>query len=136
VAGIPNAETIFNVVFFVVLLSVLVQGTTIPTAATRLALTTNLPAANSYTFDAVIAGDEGHGLREATLASDASAVGQSIVGLRMPPGVLIVLLYRMGQILVPQGGTVLEAGDRVLLLAQEGSYEEVLPLFVGREREA
>jgi cell volume regulation protein A len=135
VAGVANAQIIFDVVFFVVLLSVLVQGTTIPAAAKRLGLATKLRAENSYTFDAVIAGDEGHGLREVTIPEGAPAAGRSIVSLGFPAGVLVVLLYRTGQILVPQGGTVLEAGDRVLLLAEEDTYPAVRDLLAGSGEE-
>jgi len=136
VAGVHNADTIFHVVFFVVLLSVMVQGTTIPIVARRLGLTTTLSPASSYTFDAVIAGDEGQALREATIADGAPAVGRSIVSLGLPAGVLLVLLYRAGQILVPQGGTVLEAGDRVLLLAEEEPYQTARRILLGTEGEA
>jgi cell volume regulation protein A len=113
----------------------LVQGTTIPAAAKRLGLATKLRAENSYTFDAVIAGDEGHGLREVTIPEGAPAAGRSIVSLGFPAGVLVVLLYRTGQILVPQGGTVLEAGDRVLLLAEEDTYPAVRDLLAGSGEE-
>jgi cell volume regulation protein A len=135
VAGVPNAEIIFNVVFFVVLLSVLAQGTTIPAAARRLGLGAPLPATDRYSFDAVIAGDEGHGLREITVVEGAPAVGQSVVSLGLPAGVLLVLLYRDGQVVVPQGGTTLEAGDRVLLVAEGKSYDAARELLVGSRRQ-
>ena len=131
VSGVANAETIFNVVFFVVLLSVLAQGTTIPAAAKRLGVASLLRPDERYTFDALIAGDEGHDLREVTVTEDAPAVGRSIVSLRLPPGVLLVLLYRAGQIVVPQGGTILEAGDRVMLLAEGEPYRTARDLLAG-----
>ena len=135
VAGVRNAETMFDVVFFVVLLSVMAQGTTIPAVARRLKLATTLPAGNRYTFDAIITGDQGHSLRELTFAEGAPAVGRSIVSLGLPAGVLMVLLYRAGQVLVPQGGTVLEAGDRVLLLAEDEGYQAARELLAGRGKE-
>jgi potassium/hydrogen antiporter len=135
VAGVPNADTIFHVVFFVVLLSVIAQGTTIPAVARRLGLAVKAGRDSTYTFDAVISGDEGHGLREATVVDGAPAVGRSIVSLGLPAGVLIVLLYRSGQVVVPQGGTVLEAGDRVLLLAEDEPYRTALALLVGEDDE-
>jgi cell volume regulation protein A len=118
------------------LLSVLAQGTTIPAAARRLGLATALAPLDSYTFDAVIAGDEGYGLREITISEGAPAVGRSIVSLGLPGGVLLVLLYRGGQIIVPQGSTVLEAGDRVLLLAEGEPYQAARDLLVGTSGEA
>lgn len=135
VAGIPDATALFNVVFFVVLMSVLVQGTTIPVAARRLRVATAMTPAHRYTFDAVISGDEGHGLREITIAEAAPAVGRTIVSLGLPPGMLIVLLHRAGQILVPQGGTLLEAGDRVLMLAEEEAYQTAWRLLIGGDEE-
>jgi potassium/hydrogen antiporter len=136
VAGVSNAEIIFNVVFFVVIVSVLVQGTTIPLVARSLGLTTKLSAADRYSFDAVIRGDEGHGLREVRIVKGAPAAGRSIVSLGLPPGVLLVLLYRDGQVVVPQGGTTLEVGDRVLLVAEDAPYETARNLLVGSSREA
>jgi cell volume regulation protein A len=129
VSGVPNAETIFNVVFFVVLLSVLAQGTTIPAAARRLGVAAPLRAAEQYSFDAILAGDGGHDLRQVTIADEAPAVGRTVVSLALPPGVLLVLLYRDGQSMVPQGGTVLEAGDRVLLLAEGEPYQTARDLL-------
>ena len=131
VAGVANGETLFDVVFFVVFLSVLAQGTTIPAAARRLGLAILTPRANRYSFDAVISGDDGHSLREVTIVEGAPAVGRSIVNLGMPAGVLVVLLYRAGHVVVPQGGTVLQAGDRVLLLAEDGSYQVARALLTG-----
>lgn len=129
VAGVPNGETFFHVVFFVVLLSVLVQGTTLAAAARWLRLTTARTAA-SYTFDAVISGDEGHGLREVTIGADGAA-GKSLVSLGLPAGVLVVLLYRGGHSIVPQGGTVFEAGDRVLMLAEDEAFVTARRLLAG-----
>lgn len=133
VAGIPDAETLFNVVFFVVLLSVLAQGTTIPAAARRLGVAAPAARQDLYTFDAVIAGDEGHALRELTLGPAAPAAGRSIVSLGLPAGVLLVLIYRGGQAIMPQGGTTLEAGDRILLLARDEVYRQARELLVGPE---
>lgn len=136
VSGVPNAETIFNVVFFVVLLSVLGQGTTIAAAARRLGLTTPLAAADRYPFDAVIAGDAAYDLRELTIGDGAPAVGRNVISLGLPPGVLIALVYRAGHVMVPQGGTTLEAGDRVLLLAEGEPYRIARDILLGTSAEA
>jgi potassium/hydrogen antiporter len=135
VAGIQDAHTIFNVVFFVVLLSVLAQGTTIPAAARYLGVAAPFTARDDYTFDAIITGDDGHGLRQVTIAENAPAVGRSVVSLGLPSGVLLVLLYREGQIIMPQGGTTLAAGDRVLLLAQDDAYQTARNLLMGADGE-
>jgi cell volume regulation protein A len=133
VAGVPDGYVIFHVVFFVVLASVLVQGTTIPAAARRLGVIVRRRPFDAYTFDAVITGDAGHNLREVTLQDEAPAVGKTLVSLGLPPGALVVLLHRAGQHVIPQGGTTLEAGDRLLLLAEGDAYVEARRLLAGSE---
>jgi len=135
VAGVHNADTIFHVVFFVVLLSVIVQGTTIPMVATRLGLTTTASSTASYTFDAVIEGDAEHGLREVVVRAGAPAVGRTLVSLKLPAGVLVALIYRAGHILVPQGGSVLEAGDRLLLVAEDARLAAARRVLTGSDTE-
>jgi potassium/hydrogen antiporter len=129
VAGIPEADTIFNVVFFVVLTSVLLQGTSIPTVGRRLRVTGKPVGDSTFSFDAVIAGDAGHNLREITVPADSSAVGTSLVNLGLPRGALVVLLRRGDASVLPQGGTILEPGDQLLLLAEPGAYRDVRRLF-------
>ena len=130
VAGIPDADTIFNVVFFVVLTSVLVQGTTISSAARRLRLVgDDGTEAVRVSFDAVIVGDTGHCLHEVRLVNDAPAAGSSLIELGLPPQVLVVLLRRGETSLMPQGSTRLEAGDELLVFADDPTFDSVRHLF-------
>lgn len=129
-AGIPDADRLFDVVFFVVLTSVLVQGTTIPAVARRLEVTADSdPTATDRTFDAVITGDAGPNLHELAVEAGSAADGETVVGLGLPHGVLIVLVRRGDVSLMPQGGTVLEAGDKVLLLAEGDRIAPVVGTF-------
>lgn len=130
VADVPNAETIFNVVFFVVLTSVLVQGTTIPLVARRLGVDvdeTDEPLPVS--FDAVIAGDTAHNLHEVRVVEGARADGARVVELALPGEVLIVLLRRGDTTVMPQGGTVLQAGDELLVFADSAAFSGVRRAF-------
>jgi cell volume regulation protein A len=135
VAGVPNAEKIFNVVFFVVLTSVLVQGTTIPYMARRLGVEvdgTNEPALLS--FDAVILGDASHQLHQVRISPQAVAVGSRVMDLGLPSELLIVLLRRNETTLLPQGGTVLEGNDELLLFGEEQAFEQVSHVFNGERK--
>lgn len=132
VAGVPNAETIFHVVFFVVLTSVLVQGTTIPYAARVLGLATEPPADRSYAFDAVRIGDAEHRLRELHVPAASPVVGKAIVNLGLPAGVLVILINREDRFVVPQGRTEIAGGDELLVLAEGDSYERTRDLLEGR----
>lgn len=133
VAGLPQAERIFNVVFFVVLTSVLVQGSTIPLVARRLGL--DVGPANGPTtvsFDAVITGDTHHQLHEIPVCIGAPAAGARVVELAelgLPQAALIVLVRRKGTTIMPQGATVLEAGDELLVFAERDALGDIHRLF-------
>jgi potassium/hydrogen antiporter len=130
VAGVPDADTIFNVVFFVVLTSVVMQGSTISAAARRLGLVDDTADEQIRTsFDAVVAGDTGHCLHEVRLVEDAPAVGAKLVDLGLPSQLLVVLLRRGDASLMPQGNTRLEAGDELLVFANDETFERVRHLF-------
>ena len=118
-AGVSNASWLFDIVFFVVLTSVLVQGTTIGIAARRLRLVDDRAApARSVSFDAVMTGDEGPRLHEVTIGPQSPAATRQILDLDLPMGVLVVLVRRGAVSFMPQGSTVLEVGDELLIAVE------------------
>lgn len=123
VEGIPQAELIFDVVFFVVLTSVLVQGTTIPLVARWLRVDTPLHERRTAPLELVDSPNGTTDLHELVVAADGPAAGRQLVDLGLPDGTLIVLIGRGDDFAVPQGSTVLHPGDTVLLLA----HREALP---------
>ncbi|MBI5667042.1 MAG: potassium/proton antiporter [Chloroflexi bacterium] len=117
-AGVSQADMIFNLVFFIVLTSVLFQGTLIVPAARLLSVEARQAEQphSPLAFvmdDGKIASD----LMELMIPVDSEAVGKRILNLQLPRGVLVVLVGRGGEMIVPDGSTVLEAGDTLLLLA-------------------
>jgi potassium/hydrogen antiporter len=72
--------------------------------------------------DGIISND----LLELTVSERAPAVGKQILDLELPKGALLVLIGREDDMVVPTGGTVIEAGDRILLLAGDGTREDVM----------
>jgi cell volume regulation protein A len=128
-ASVPNADLIFNIVFFIVLTSVLVQGTTVPWVARRLKLNVALAKPVQYPLEFVPGAPLNSELREIEVAEDSAAVGKQLVELRLPPSVLIVLVHRGEHFVVPRGSTVLEAGDRALLLVEKESLPAVQSVF-------
>ncbi|MEM9514335.1 MAG: cation:proton antiporter, partial [Actinomycetota bacterium] len=131
--GIVGADVVFNVVFFVVLTSVLLKGTTIPWVARRLNIAAVEPASSTTTFDAAIAGVEGPDLHEVRLGATCAAADESLVGLGLPAGVLIVLVRREGGSFMPEGSTVLRPGDELLIVADEDGWAESGALFAPKE---
>jgi cell volume regulation protein A len=117
-AGYPEAELVFDVVFFVVLVSVAVQGSTIAPVARRLGLTADpAPArATIMGLDHVNAD-----VIELTLDASAGVVGRPLRDVPMPTGIRISVLERGERTIVPDGTTVLSAGDILVVVADAAS---------------
>lgn len=115
---VPGAQELFDVVFFVVLVSVLVQGMTLPWVARWLGVADAEPVGG--TSDPEVLG-EARGAAVVAVVVGEAASGRRLLELGLPPGALVVLLSRGAERLVPQGGTVLRAGDvaQVMLLPEQ-----------------
>ncbi|MFW5639069.1 MAG: potassium/proton antiporter, partial [Methanoculleus sp.] len=119
VAGVPDAALIFNIVFFIVLISALIHGTSIPTVARWLDLAAPLQEKRKLSREFEVDPNTPSELIELTIPPDASAVGQQVVDLGLPEGALIILMQKEGERFVPSGSTVIEAGDTLLLLTTD-----------------
>jgi cell volume regulation protein A len=118
VAGVPRADHIFNLVFFIVLTSVLLQGTAIPVVARWLRVDAPLAATPSLLSEALATPDLKAALVELTVPCDSQAAGRQVVELGFPEGALIVLIKRGDEMLVPSGGTVVAADDILLVVGK------------------
>jgi potassium/hydrogen antiporter len=127
--GFREAETLFNVVFFIVLTSVLLQGTTLNAAAARLGLSRPMPPARQYPLEFVPTPKTDSAFLDVAVAADSPAAGKQIVDLNLPDSALILLVGRGEAFLTPRGATVLEAGDSLLLLVRGSTRAEVRELF-------
>jgi potassium/hydrogen antiporter len=128
-AGVPSADTLFHLVFFIVLTSVLLQGTTIPTVARWLRLQNNNVPLFQYPQEFVPSVGEGSQLIELKVRTDSPARNQAIVDLKLPRAVLVIGIKRGDQQIVPSGSSVFEVGDRVILLAQREQIEVLRQTF-------
>ncbi len=128
-AGLPKADLIFNIVFFVVLTSVLLQGTTIPWAARRLGVDAPPSLKRQYPIEYTPMEGMKSELKELPVPPDSEMAGKSIVELDFPDDFLIILIARERDFLQPSGGTVLEPGDMLLVLSDSPSLDEVRQRF-------
>lgn len=124
-AGVPNAEYIFNLVFFIVMTSVILQGTSIPIVSKWLGVYKPLEEKVAYPLEFNPMGDLKSDLVEIAIPSGSQAAGKPIVALGIPAGALIVMLRRAQEFIVPNGATVLQTGDTMLMLAQKDDLPEV-----------
>lgn len=132
--GIPQADVLFNLVFFIVLSSALLQGWSIPMAARVLGLDKPAVRKKSYPLEfEPVAGSDTE-LVDLTVPFQADIVGKSIVEVGFPQDSLVVLIGRGDTYLVPSGGTVLEAGDTVLVLVNKTNLPQIREIL-SRKRE-
>jgi cell volume regulation protein A len=124
VEGVEGAGLLFNVVFFVVLVSVLLQGTTLDTVARLLDATVPVPNRTRAPLEAGQPLPDGTALRELEIPRGSVADGAMIVDLHLPKRALLVLVERDGTYIVPTGSTTLAENDIVLLLADADAMEQ------------
>lgn len=119
VAGIPKADMIFNIVFFIVLTSALLQGTSIPFVARRLGLEAPLPVIPASPIECEPSGKMRCDLTEVEVPGASAIADRQIVDIKFPEGALIALIGRDGEFFVPTGSTVIKPGDRLLILSDK-----------------
>jgi cell volume regulation protein A len=125
IAGAPGAKTIFNLVFFVVFTSVLLQATTIPAVSTWLKVAAPLTPRFRYPIQYNPTTSLKNELVEIPVPAGAAVIGRTLVDLALPAGALIVLIHRHDDAFVPRGGTQIEAGDTLLVLAEQDALQRI-----------
>jgi len=126
-ANIEYAHTIFHLVFFISVSSVLLQGTTLPYFAKWLHVKVPEKIRRSFPLDIELNDDLKSELIEMDIPADSPAAGKAVVDLNLPKSAFIVLIHRTGKYLTAGGDTVIETGDHLLLMAD--SKEAVLEIY-------
>ncbi|WKZ15147.1 MAG: potassium/proton antiporter [Candidatus Jettenia caeni] len=121
-AGIPQADTIFNIVFFVVIASVFIQGTSIPILSKILKLDVPLAYKMHYPIEFEKTADIDAELIDVIVPFDSEVVGKRISDLDIPKKCLIALICRDGKFVIPSGSMVIESGDVLLVLANTADF--------------
>jgi potassium/hydrogen antiporter len=129
VAGVPKADMIFNMVFFIVLTSVLLQGTSLPLVARWLGLESPLPSIPEYSLKLERPDSIKAGLAEITISPMSSAVGKQIVGLGLPKEVVIMMIGRNNHAFIPTGRSILCSHDTLLVFADQERLTETLKII-------
>jgi len=128
-ARIPQADLIFNVIFFVVLTSVLLQGTSIPLVARWLGVDAPIIPKLVYPIEYTPMSGLKSELKEFPVLSNSQMAGKAIVELGLPPDFLVILIARDNDFVLPGGGTILQGGDTLLVLSDKKSFDEVQVKF-------
>ena len=125
IAGVDGSEELFNVVFFVVVISTLIQGITFEPLAERLGLTTSEPALPQPLLETGIIQQLGGDVFAWRVEPGDAAAGRMIKELGLPRESLVNLIVRDGEALLPRGSTVIEPGDEIHILVRRESRREI-----------
>lgn len=132
--NVPHAMEIFNIVFFVVIISVLLQGTTIPYFAKLLKVDAPLEVSHESVIEY---GDKdpNNQMLEFTVPSSSRAAGKQLYELNLPQGALVSLIYKNGEYIIPTGSTEIAECD-VLFVLMDRTKESQVREILCSEKEA
>ncbi|MDY0100184.1 MAG: potassium/proton antiporter [Bacteroidales bacterium] len=116
-AGVAKADMIFNIVFFISLTSVIIQGTSIPKVAKLLHVSLPARVKSVTPADILLSEPFNTEMAELTIAPDTFPSGLKIIELGFPQNVRIALLKRGDLYLIPDGSTIIEPGDKLIIIA-------------------
>ena len=124
IAGVPGSLDYFNIAFFAVVLSTLLQGTTFEPLARALHLTTDEPALPRPIAESGTIRRLGAEVVEYPVGADDAIAGARVRDLGLPREALLNVIVREGEAIPPRGSTKIESGDRLhVLLRQEVSRD-------------
>ncbi|MDP9401016.1 MAG: potassium/proton antiporter [Actinomycetota bacterium] len=124
-AGIPDSVEFFNVVFFAVLLSTLLQGATFEPLARRLGLTTSTPALPRPLTEAGTIRGLGAEILEYPVTDEDAIAGARVRDLGLPRDAVVNVIVRGDTAIPPRGATRLRAGDVLHVLIRTEAAADV-----------
>lgn len=115
--NVPHARLIFNIVFFCTLVSLLVQGTSLPIVAKKLGLAEKPSRIKKpKSFDVDFSDDYKSVTTEIEITPQALAKGNRLIDLALPEKTLVVMVRRDDKYFVPTGSTDLKEQDKLLII--------------------
>jgi cell volume regulation protein A len=131
IEGVPAGRThqFFNIVFFAVVISTLLQGSTVDWVARKLGVTTSEPALPRPLVETGTVRRLGAEIVEYPVGDDDAICGQLVRELGLPRDALLSVIVRGEEALLPRGSTRIEAADRLHVMVREEVAEEMEDLL-------
>lgn len=118
--GVPHARFMFNIVFFCTLVSLLVQGTSLPIMAKWLGLAAKPQKSEEGQSPNLQLTDHIKSVAaEVKITKDSMSRGKRLMDLPLPEATVVVMVKRDGSYFIPTGATILEEKDKLLVLADD-----------------
>ena len=119
VADVPGADVIFNIVFFITILSLVIQGTTVSKVARLLGLSTPMEKTGND-FGIELPEEIDSDLRDVTVTQEMlDKKGDTLKNMNLPQGTLVMIVKRGNEYLIPNGTLKLHVGDKLLLISEK-----------------
>ena len=119
-AGVPHSDVMFNIVFLCTLVSLVVQGTTLPLMARWLGVSeepSDQPSTASPDFDIDFPEEIKSSSSEIVVTAPMLEQGNRLMDLHMPESTLVIMVKRGDNYFVPTGKTGLQPGDRLMVIS-------------------
>lgn len=123
VENVPGASRIFNIVFFITIISLILQGTTVSKLADTLKLSSPMPKEGND-FGVELPDDIDSSLSDLTITAEHIARGDTLKDMHLPKGTLVMIVKRGTKHLIPYGSMHLHIGDKLLLISESVSTPE------------
>ncbi len=127
VAGVEGSNLIFNIVFFITILSLVIQGTTVSAAARLLGLSAPLPKTGNA-FGVELPEEIDSDLSDMTVTPEMLSEADTLKDMNLPRGTLVMIVKRGDEFLIPNGTLKLKAGDKLLLISERNGREGKRPV--------
>lgn len=118
VEQVPGADAIFNIVFFITIVSLVIQGTTVSHMSRWLGLSMPMPKTGND-FGVELPEEIDSDLRDITVTEELLARGETLKEMNIPKGTLVMIVKRGDEYLVPNGMMKLQVGDKLLLISEK-----------------
>lgn len=116
IAKVPGASQIFNIVFFITLLSLLIQGTSVSYIARKLGLTFKHKGLTKE-FEMELPEEVKSVFSEIIVTGDMLSKGDHLIDVPLPENTLVVLVKRFNHFFVPNGCSQLFPQDKLLIIS-------------------
>ncbi len=133
-AKLPGAEQVFNLVFFIVVVSSIIPGTTIRWVSRKLNLSEPEAPAPAAVLEINSAAPLDGEIASFFVAPNLVVCGATLAELDFPPGTAVVLIVRGQQLMAARGNTRLEAGDHAYVFLKPEDRALIELLFGGAEQ--
>lgn len=116
IAGIPNADLFFNLVFFITILSLLIQGTTVTLMAKILGIS-EAEKEKANMFGIELPEEIKSAMSEFEVVPSVLNSGNRLMDIILPDNTLVVMVKRGHKFFIPKGNTTLAVGDKLVLIS-------------------